>query len=93
MIPANSSAPTSGVLALRVLPSKSSVMPAIGAAPLSSCVGVAGLMCRKSALEPVVLRNGGSFAKRCRIPRRNSAGGEHAALYAAIVCAVLVPSE
>src|SRR5688572_17274349 len=57
-VPENSSAPISGVES-RVSPSKSLSYPEIPAAPLSICVGVAGLMCRNAAAEPLVLRNGG----------------------------------
>src|SRR5688500_32609 len=50
-IPANSSAPISGVETFRALPSKSSVMPDTGMPPLSSCVGTAALICRLYGAE------------------------------------------
>ena len=55
----NSSAPISGVVALRISPSKSSVIPAILAPALSNNVGEEGLICKKVALEPTVLKNVG----------------------------------
>ena len=44
---------------MRVSPSKSVVKPAMGAAPPSIWVAIVGSICRKVALDPVVLRNGG----------------------------------
>ncbi|MBK8643953.1 MAG: hypothetical protein IPN15_17615 [Saprospiraceae bacterium] len=41
-VPVNSSAPISGVVAFLVLPSKSVVIPATAAPPLSNRVGFAG---------------------------------------------------
>ena len=85
-MPVNSSAPTSGVDALRIWPSKSSVIPETGVPPLSSWVATALLMCRKFALEPVVLRNGG-FSLNDALSRVATR-----ILYAAIVVSEFVPS-
>ena len=62
-VPLNSSAPISGVLTLRVSPSKSSVIPTTGVAVPSSNVGIAGLICKKLELDPVVLRKFGFSEK------------------------------
>ena len=61
-------------------------MPVTADPPLSICVGVAGFICRKFALEPVVLKNGG-FSE-------NEAESRDATrdLYAEIVVSVFVPS-
>jgi len=56
-VPLNSSAPMSGLVALRAWPSKSVPMPATGTPPLSIWVATAGSTCRTSALAPTVDRN------------------------------------
>ena len=85
-VPVNSSAPTSGVVALRVLPSKSSVIPETGVPPLSSWVATPGFICKKFAFAPAVLRNGGFSEKEFESREATLV------LYAEIVTSVLVPS-
>lgn len=62
-IPANSSAPMSGVEPLLTSPSKSSVIPATEAAPLSSCVAILVEICRKLLFPHVVLRKVGPVTR------------------------------
>ncbi len=50
-------------------------------------------MCRKFGLEPVVLRNGGSSVKDAESRGAIVPAVKTPPLYAAIVCALLVPSK
>ena len=70
---------------MRVSPSKSVVKPAMGAAPPSIWVGIAGLICRKVGLDPVVLRKDGFSLNDTESLGAIVPAPEEKALYAAMV--------